>query len=69
MLRVRLALLHGHQLEKLPEFYIASGRSARGVMHAVIYSRGELCHDPHYSESGIASVEYTEHLVLMGEAE
>lgn len=55
--------LEGHQIDKLPEFYIATGRSARGVRHAVIYSHGELAHDPHFSGTGIESVEDTYHLV------
>lgn len=52
----------GHEIETLPEFYIANGKSARGVMHSVIYSRGQLVHDPHYTGTGIESVEYTNHL-------
>lgn len=52
----------GHQIDKLPEFYIASGRSPRGVKHAVVYSGGKLAHDPHYSDDGIAFVEWTWHL-------
>ncbi|HZR35499.1 MAG TPA: hypothetical protein VFA75_09000 [Nevskia sp.] len=47
----------GHPVEKLPEFYIAIGRSPRGVSHAVIYSKGEMVHDPHYSNSGIFKVD------------
>lgn len=57
------AWLEGHQIDKLPEFYIATGRSARGVRHAVIYSHGKLAHDPHFSGTGIGSVEDTYHLV------
>lgn len=53
----------GHRIDELPEFYIASGMSPRGICHAVIYSHGELVHDPHYSESGIESVNHTYHLV------
>lgn len=52
----------GHQTEKLPEFYIASGPSARGVKHSVIYSAGKLVHDPHPSGEGIKFVEWTWHL-------
>ncbi|MGC1550829.1 MAG: hypothetical protein WA777_20090 [Rhodanobacter sp.] len=58
-----LEWLEGHQVEKLPEFYIASGMSARGVLHAVIYSAGELLHDPHFSGLGIETVKDTYHLV------
>jgi hypothetical protein len=48
--------IEGHPVDQLPEFYIASGMSARGVMHAVIYSGGALVHDPHFSDSGVAEV-------------
>jgi hypothetical protein len=59
MERVRL---QGHPVDDLPEFYIACGRSARGVLHAVIYSNGALVHDPHFSDSGIESVNSVEYL-------
>lgn len=52
----------GHQHDQLPEFYIASGKSARGVKHSVIYSGGKLVHDPHFSDSGVEFVEWTWHL-------
>ncbi len=52
----------GHPVDKLPEFYIAVGRSSRGVLHAVIYSSGALVHDPHPSNEGIISVESVEWL-------
>jgi hypothetical protein len=42
----------------LPEFYIVAGMSPRLVSHAVIYSKGKLVHDPHYSGDGIISVDY-----------
>lgn len=70
MCRVQLVRLDGHQPEQLPEYYIASGLSPRGVRHSVIY-RGidlesrradVLCHDPHPSGGGIESVEWTWHL-------
>ncbi len=54
--------IQGHPIEELPEFYIASGKSARGVYHSVIYSNGVMVHDPHYSNSGIASVEWVYYL-------
>lgn len=60
--RLELVLTDGHKPNALPEYYIASGRSARGVMHAVIYRSGVLVHDPHFSDSGIESVDYTRHL-------
>ena len=62
MLRLELVRTDGHAVESLPEFYIASGLSARGVRHSVIYSRGALAHDPHPSQSGIIEVEWTWHL-------
>lgn len=39
------------------EYYIASGKSPRGVYHAVVYLDGELVHDPHPLGGGVASVE------------
>lgn len=62
MFNLELVDTFGHKPEELPEFYIASGRSLRGVKHAVVYRCGELVHDPHYSDAGIASVERTWHL-------
>ena len=59
---VRRARIDGHVVENLPEFYIASGLSPRGVRHSVIYSRGALAHDPHPSGAGIVAVEWTWHL-------
>lgn len=44
------------------KFYIASGMSARGVRHSVIYSDGQMVHDPHPSGAGIKAVEWTYHL-------
>lgn len=46
------------------EFYIANGKSPRGVMHSVIYRDGALVHDPHFSDAGIASVEWVWRLRL-----
>jgi hypothetical protein len=60
--RLELVDTAGHQPDKLPEFYIASGMSPRGVKHSVIYSGGKLVHDPHFSDTGIAAVEWTWHL-------
>ena len=60
--RVRMIRRSDHDPSNLPEFYIANGLSARGVHHSVIYRRGELAHDPHYSNDGIKSVEWTWHL-------
>lgn len=33
--------------------YMASGKSARGVDHIVIYMNGKLHHDPHPSNDGL----------------
>jgi len=60
--KMRMVHLNGHQVDRLPEFYVASGKSPRGVHHAVIYSKGALVHDPHYSDSGIEAVIKTWHL-------
>lgn len=56
----------GHAVKLMPEFYIANGRSTRGVHHSVIYSAGGLVHDPHPSGAGIHQVEWTYHLVRDG---
>lgn len=52
----------GHKAEVLPEFYIVSGKSVRGVLHAVVFRNGELAHDPHPSRSGVESIKRTYHL-------
>lgn len=52
------ARIEGHNPAALPEFYIANGLSKRGVHHSVIYSAGELVHDPHPSGDGIVDVEW-----------
>jgi hypothetical protein len=57
MFGLELVVVDGHPLDELPEFYMAVGVSARGVHHAVIYSAGQLVHDPHYSDAGIKGVE------------
>jgi hypothetical protein len=56
MFKLELLWEQGHPVDELPDFYIATGLSARGVHHAVIYSKGAMVHDPHFSDSGIASV-------------
>lgn len=61
MFKLEIVLRDGHSAD-LPEHYIANGKSARGVLHSVIYRAGEIVHDPHPSDSGIESVEYTYHL-------
>ena len=56
--KLQLVRTEGHEWQELPEFYIANGPSARGVHHSVIYSRGELVHDPHWMKSGIEKVQW-----------
>lgn len=53
----------GHEIDRLPAFYIVSGPSPRGggIYHAVVYSHGELVHDPHPSGAGVVSVDSTYH--------
>jgi len=46
-------LRHNTEQPKDIEFYIASGISPRGVRHSVIYSNGQLVHDPHPSNAGV----------------
>lgn len=60
----KMQIIHtsGHEVDKLPEFYIANGYTVRKTYHAVIYSRGALVHDPHYSGDGIQAVVETNHL-------
>lgn len=62
MLGLELVRTDGHEPGALPELYIASGLSPRGVRHSVIYRRGALVHDPHPSGAGIAAVEWCWHL-------
>lgn len=58
---LRMVRLQGHQVDRLPEFYIANGLSPRGVHHSTIYRAGELVHDPHPSDGGIGEVSWTWH--------
>lgn len=37
--------------------YIANGKSARGVLHSVVYEGNKMIHDPHPSGNGIKRVE------------
>ena len=62
MFGLRMVRSNDHDPTKLPEFYIASGPSPRGVMHSVIYKAGEMVHDPHYTDTGIESVAWVWHL-------
>ena len=59
---LKLVRTEGHDVQNLPEFYIANGLSPRGVHHSTIFSGGRLVHDPHPSGAGIADVEWTWHL-------
>ena len=41
-------------------FYIATGTSPRGFLHSVIYSQGNLIHDPHPDGGGVTNIiDYT----------
>lgn len=62
MFGLELRRTDGHDVAALPEYYIASGLSARGVRHSVIYREGVLAHDPHPSSAGIVAVEWCWHL-------
>jgi hypothetical protein len=62
MFKLELIWEDGHPVDELPEFYIAVGRSPRGVHHAVIYSKGAMVHDPHFSDAGIAEVDSVKYL-------
>jgi hypothetical protein len=64
-----LEWVEGHPVDNLPEYYIASGLSPRGVLHAVIYSKGKLVHDPHFSRAGIAEVDSCKYLVKVSAPE
>lgn len=59
--RLERVRTEGHKVDVMPEFYIGSGLSPRGVRHSVIYSNGIMVHDPHPSRSGIQNVEWTWH--------
>lgn len=40
------------------EYYLVSGKSARGVNHVCVYKKGKLVHDPHPSREGLLTEEY-----------
>ncbi len=43
----------------VPEvYYLASGRSSRGVNHMVVMKEGRLIHDPHPSREGVEKVDF-----------
>lgn len=67
MFRVQIQRVDGHPVDELPEFYLAIGKSPRGVSHVVIYSRGQMVHDPHYSDAGVLAVDYCEYLESLPE--
>lgn len=60
--KLKRVVVDGHQIDKLPEFYMAAGHTIRKSYHAVIYSKGVLAHDPHFSGDGLIAVDYTTHL-------
>jgi hypothetical protein len=62
MFGMELVRTEGHAPGSLPDYYIASGLSSRGVRHSVIYGDGQLIHDPHPSREGIVAVEWCWHL-------
>lgn len=48
--------LSSHGAQYAPEtnwYYIAGGKSPRGISHAVVYQNGQLVHDPHPDGGGI----------------
>lgn len=59
---LQLVRSNQHEPDRLPEFYIACGPSPRGVFHSVIFSKGAMVHDPHFSDAGISSVEWVWYL-------
>ncbi len=69
MLKLKRVRTEGHHPELLPEFYMASGLSARGVLHAVIFRDGVMVHDPHPSGSGILAVDHTYHFEPLSEVD
>lgn len=65
MFNMDIEWVEGHPVDILPEFYIVSGISPRGVRHAVIYSKGVLVHDPHFSRAGVTSVDSCRYLTKL----
>lgn len=59
-----LQMVRGGESDAQPgEFYLANGLSPRGVYHSTVYQDGKLVHDPHFSDAGIANVEWVWRLV------
>lgn len=51
-------MYHSKEQPKNIEYYMAYGISPRGLNHAVIYSKGELIHDPHPEGGGVNPNEF-----------
>ena len=47
-------------------YYLVSGKSARGVSHICIYKNGKLVHDPHPTREGLQTIEYYQTLEKLG---
>lgn len=60
--RSKIVHTANHRIDEMPEFYVANGPSPRGVLHSVIYSKGQMVHDPHFSNDGISEVDWTWHI-------
>jgi hypothetical protein len=41
------------------DYVFAIGKSPRGVSHVVIYHKGEMVHDPHFSRAGITDIKWS----------
>lgn len=46
------------QMERKDKYYLASGKSKRGVSHICIFKNGNLVHDPHPTKEGLETIEY-----------
>ncbi len=44
-------------LSQYDGIFIVSGKSCRGIEHAVLYQHGKIIHDPHPSKCGVESIE------------
>lgn len=53
-----------HKNRKLlaDKYYLAAGKSNRGVSHICIFKNGKLVHDPHPTREGLKTIEYFETL-------
>lgn len=52
--------------EIVGNYYLVSGKSARGVSHICIYQNGQLLHDPHPTREGLQTIEYFQTLEKLG---